>query len=87
MHPNFRGAINDVADWLDKATDCSFGWACSSNGDEKQNQPNIGKELTEKEKLDLGGTGSGIPGDWGRGMNEMPEIKILARQTNVLLNR
>lgn len=54
-----QGAINDVADWLDKATDCSFGRACSSNGDEKQNQPNVSKELTNKEKAEIGGVGSG----------------------------
>jgi len=54
-----QGAINDVADWLDKATNCSFWRACSSNGDEKQNQPNIGKELTNREKAEIGGVGSG----------------------------
>ncbi len=57
-------AINDVADWLDKATDCSFGRACSSDGGEKQNQPNIGKDLTDAEKAELGGSGSGTPGGW-----------------------
>ena len=73
-----QGAINDVADWLDKSTDCSFGRACSSNGDEKQNQPNIGKELTEKEKFDLGGTGSGTPGGWGPGDEQNARDKNLS---------
>ncbi|MBT0722815.1 hypothetical protein HGT70_16265 [Rosenbergiella collisarenosi] len=59
-------AINDVADWLDKATDCSFGRACSeATGDRNVNQPNIGKDLTDAEKAELGGSGSGSPGGWG----------------------
>lgn len=60
-----QGAINDVADWFDKATDCLFERACSSNGDEQQNQPSIGKELTDIEKAELGGLSSGKPGRHG----------------------
>lgn len=59
-----QGAIHDAADWLDKATDCSFGRACSSDGDEKQNQPNVGKTLTDAVKAELGDAGSGMLGGW-----------------------
>lgn len=34
-------------------------------GDEKQDQPNAGKDLSDADKAELGGTGSGTPGGWG----------------------
>ncbi|WP_262410880.1 VENN motif pre-toxin domain-containing protein [Duffyella gerundensis] len=58
-------AIKDVGGALDKATQCSFGRVCSSVEDEKQNQPNLGKDLNDDEKTELGGSGSGTPGGWG----------------------
>ncbi|KFD14257.1 hypothetical protein GRAQ_01207 [Rahnella aquatilis CIP 78.65 = ATCC 33071] len=33
--------------------------------DEKHDQPNVGKDLTDADKAELGGTGSGTPGGWG----------------------
>lgn len=58
------GAIKDLGEALDKATQCSFGRVCSSDDSEKQDQPNIGKDLTDAEKAELGGSGSGTPGGW-----------------------
>ena len=69
-----QGTIKDIADWFDKATDCSFGRACLSNGDEQQNQPSIGKELTDIEKAELGGLGSGKPG--GHGADDEESVRI-----------
>jgi filamentous hemagglutinin len=59
------GAIKGLGDAVDKATQCSFGRACSSEEGEKKSQPNAGKELTDEQKKELGGTGSGTPGGWG----------------------
>jgi filamentous hemagglutinin len=59
------GALKDFGDAIDKATQCSFGRACSEDtGDSSANQPNIGKDLTDAEKAELGGSGSGTPGGW-----------------------
>lgn len=40
---------------------------CSSNVDSAEDSanPNVGKDLTDEEKNELGGTGSGTPGGWG----------------------
>jgi filamentous hemagglutinin len=59
------GAIKGLGDAVDKATQCSFGRACSSEEGEKKSQPNAGKDLTDEQKKELGGTGSGTPGGWG----------------------
>lgn len=60
-----QGAVDDAADWLDKATACSFGRACSSDDAKQTEGPNAGKNLTDAEKVELGGAGSGTPGGWG----------------------
>lgn len=78
-----QGAINDAIDWLDKATQCSFGRACSSDDDEEQGQPNIGKNLTDKEKAELGGSGSGTgtpPENDSNQQNNKAEQKLNQKQ-------
>lgn len=45
-----QGAIDDATDWLDKATACSFGRSCSSDDTEHIEGPNVGNNLTDKEK-------------------------------------
>ncbi|WP_193751854.1 VENN motif pre-toxin domain-containing protein [Pantoea dispersa] len=59
-----EGTIKDLGHALDKATQCSFGRACSSENGEEQNQPNIGKDFSDADKAELGGKGSGTPGGW-----------------------
>jgi filamentous hemagglutinin len=55
--------LNGIGDALDKATECSFGRACSSDSDSgKEKNPNLGKDLTDDQKNEIGGTGSGTPG-------------------------
>lgn len=54
-------ALDGVFDALDKATQCSFGRACSSDDTDQDAGPNAGKNLTEDEKAEYGGTGSGTP--------------------------
>ncbi|WKV50955.1 VENN motif pre-toxin domain-containing protein [Dickeya fangzhongdai] len=41
------------------------GHVLNSDGSENASNPNVGKDLTEAEKAELGGTGSGTPGGWG----------------------
>ncbi|GAB7263870.1 hypothetical protein DZJ_04200 [Dickeya ananatis] len=60
-----QGGIDGVADWLDKVTQCSFGRACSSDDAGQESKPNVAGSMTDKEKADLGGVGSGTPGGWG----------------------
>ncbi|MDJ6851810.1 hypothetical protein LED50_20710 [Salmonella enterica] len=59
-----QGVIDDATDWLDKTTQCSFGRVCSSDGTKQTDGPNVGKNLTDTEKVELGGAGSGTPGGW-----------------------
>lgn len=54
-------ALDDLFDSLDKATQCSFGRACSSDDKDQEAGPNAGKNLTDGEKEELGGAGSGTP--------------------------
>ncbi|QBR51765.1 hemagglutinin repeat-containing protein [Erwinia sp. QL-Z3] len=59
------GSLKDFGEAIDKATQCSFGRACSEDtGESSANQPNIGKDLTDAEKAELSGSGSGTPGGW-----------------------
>nr|WP_283163559.1 VENN motif pre-toxin domain-containing protein [Brenneria tiliae] len=37
----------------------------SSDDSESESQPNAGKDLSDADKVELGGTGSGTPGGWG----------------------
>lgn len=56
------GALKDIGEAIDKATQCSFGRACSEDtGDSSANTPNIGKDLTGAGKIELRGAGTGTP--------------------------
>ncbi|HEY4438570.1 MAG TPA: hypothetical protein VGN40_20655 [Lelliottia sp.] len=57
--------LKEIGESLDAATQCSFGRACTSGDDEKQNQPNVGKDMSDADKAEYGGAGSGTPGGWG----------------------
>ncbi|WP_237731441.1 VENN motif pre-toxin domain-containing protein [Lelliottia amnigena] len=58
-------SLDDVFDAIDKATQCSFGGACSSDDIDQETGPNVGKNLTDDEKAEYGGTGTGTPGGHG----------------------
>ena len=57
-------ALDDLFDTLDKATQCSFGRACSTDDTEQSGGPNVSANLIDAEKAELGGAGSGTPGGW-----------------------
>lgn len=52
-------AVDDFFDALDKATQCSFGRACSSDDSDQGSKPNVAGNMTDEEKTELGGAGSG----------------------------
>jgi len=56
--------LKEIKNTLDKATQCSFGRACSADDAEHTEGPNAGKNLTDTEKAEFGGAGSGTPGGW-----------------------
>ena len=58
-------AMDDLFDAVDKATQCSFGRACSSDDSNQESKPNVAGNMTDEEKAEYGGAGSGTPGGWG----------------------
>ncbi|MBS8996639.1 hemagglutinin repeat-containing protein [Escherichia coli] len=54
-------AVDDLFDAIDKATQCSFGRACSSDDSNKETQPNVAGNMTDSEKAEYGGAGAGSP--------------------------
>ncbi|QGW88571.1 hypothetical protein EAAEB30_18455 [Enterobacter asburiae] len=57
-------AVDDLFDAVDKATQCSFGRACSSDDSNQESKPNVAGNMTDNEKAEYGGAGSGTPGGW-----------------------
>jgi|GEM_PF-1606494 len=51
--------LKEMKEALDKATQCSFGRACAEDDAEQAEGPNAGKNLTDAEKAEFGGAGSG----------------------------
>ncbi len=68
--------LKEMGESIDKATQCSFGRVCSSDYVDGENQPNISKDLTDSEKAELGGSGTGTPG------GHDPEDEQNARNNN-----
>lgn len=66
---NFAQAIenklNAAGDKLAETFECTFGFACASDLDKAAKNPNLGKDLSNSDKVELGGTGSGTPDGWG----------------------
>ncbi|WP_083565982.1 hemagglutinin repeat-containing protein [Kosakonia radicincitans] len=57
--------LNELGQAIDKATQCTFGRACSSDDPDEESKPNVAGNLTDEEKAALGGAGSGTPGGHG----------------------
>jgi hypothetical protein len=57
----------------------------NSDGSENASNPNVGKDLTEAEKAEFGGTGSGTPGGWGRKMRRMRGIISRKMDPNLIM--
>ncbi|ETS33333.1 filamentous hemagglutinin family [Photorhabdus khanii NC19] len=69
--------LKEIGETLDKATECSFGRVCSSSSTDDESNPNIGKSLTNEEKREYGGTGTGNqqPPEDNQNKNEQSENK------------
>lgn len=77
--------LDGLFDAIDKATQCSFGRACSSDDTDREAGPNAGKNLSDAEKAELGGTGSGTgtpppPENDPKQQNEKPVEKLNQKQ-------
>ncbi|SKC22700.1 filamentous hemagglutinin [Kosakonia radicincitans] len=51
--------LNELGQAIDKATQCTFGRACSSDDQEQESKPNVAGNMTDEEKAEYGGAGSG----------------------------
>ncbi|CAG9416141.1 hypothetical protein NVI2019_PEGOAJLN_01317 [Providencia alcalifaciens] len=54
-----------TGDKLAETFECTFGFACASDLDKAAKNPNLGKDLSNSDKVELGGTSSGAPNGWG----------------------
>lgn len=53
-----------AGDKLAETFECTFGFACASDLDKAVKNPNLGKDLSNSDKVELGGTSSGAPNGW-----------------------
>ncbi|MEX9610382.1 hypothetical protein AB7Y92_09935 [Providencia manganoxydans] len=60
-----ENTLGSIRDSLAETFDCTFGMSCSNDIDNAAKNPNLGKELSNSDKVELGGTGSGTPDGWG----------------------
>ncbi|HGN0867250.1 TPA: hypothetical protein ACKROV_000458 [Providencia alcalifaciens] len=65
-----------AGDKLAETFECTFGFACASDLDKAAKNPNLGKNLSSSDKVELGGTSSGAPDGWG------PEDEVNSRVQN-----
>ncbi|WP_272515334.1 MULTISPECIES: hypothetical protein, partial [unclassified Providencia] len=59
-----ENTLGNIRDGLAETFDCSFGMSCSNDIDKAAKNPNMGMELSNSEKAQLGGSTSGIPDGW-----------------------
>jgi len=57
--------------------------ATGGDDNEKEHQPNVGKDLTDKDKAETGGAGAGTPGGWGPEDEEKARDKEVSQQNKV----
>ncbi|MDX4944671.1 hypothetical protein [Providencia manganoxydans] len=60
-----ENTLGSIRDSLAETFDCTFGMSCSNDIDNAAKNPNLGKEFSNSDKVELGGTGSGTPDGWG----------------------
>ncbi|ARD63578.1 ShlA/HecA/FhaA protein [Kosakonia radicincitans DSM 16656] len=72
--------LNELGQAIDKATQCTFGRACSSDDPDEESKPNVAGNLTDEEKAEYGGAGSGTPG--GHGPEDEENARTREQQQN-----
>ncbi|HEC8323247.1 TPA: hypothetical protein RG501_RS05165 [Providencia rettgeri] len=59
-----ENTLGAVRDGLAETFDCTFGLSCSNDLDKAAKNPNVGKELSNSDKVEVGGSGAGGPEGW-----------------------
>ena len=59
-----ENTLGNIRDGLAETFDCSFGMSCSNDLDKAAKNPNVGKDLSNSEKVEVGGSGAGGPEGW-----------------------
>ncbi|WP_272675479.1 hypothetical protein [Providencia sp. PROV092] len=83
-------ALGNIRDGLAETFDCSFGMSCSNDLDKAAKNPNVGKELSNSDKVEVGGSRAGGPEGWepdefsikNNGLPSKEELKQAASEIN-----
>ncbi|WP_272525582.1 hypothetical protein [Providencia sp. PROV196] len=59
-----ENTLGNIRDGLAETFDCSFGMSCSNDLDKAAKNPNVGKELSNSDKVEVGGSRAGGPEGW-----------------------
>lgn len=59
-----ENTLGNIRDGLAETFDCSFGISCSNDLDKAAKNPNVGKNLSNSDKVESGGAGAGGPEGW-----------------------
>ncbi|BBV03592.1 hypothetical protein [Providencia rettgeri] len=82
--------LGNIRDGLAETFDCSFGMSCSNDLDKAAKNPNVGKELSNSDKVEVGGSRAGGPEGWepdefsikNNGLPSKEELKQAASEIN-----
>ncbi|QKG44253.1 hypothetical protein [Providencia rettgeri] len=82
--------LGNIRDGLAETFDCSFGMSCSNDLDKAAKNSNVGKELSNSDKVEVGGSKAGEPEGWepdefsikNNGLPSKEELKQAASEIN-----
>ncbi|MEX9882926.1 hypothetical protein AB7X05_15140 [Providencia rettgeri] len=82
--------LGNIRDGLAETFDCSFGMSCSNDLDKAAKNSNVGKELSNSDKVEVGGSKAGGPEGWepdefsikNNGLPSKEELKQAASEIN-----
>ncbi|MCG9526321.1 hypothetical protein MCM45_07180 [Providencia rettgeri] len=85
-----ENTLGNIRDGLAETFDCSFGMSCSNDLDKAAKNPNVGKELSNSDKVEVGGSRAGGPEGWepdefsikNNGLPSKEELKQAASEIN-----
>lgn len=85
-----ENTLGNIRDGLAETFDCSFGMSCSNDIDKAAKNPNVGKELSNSDKVEVGGSKAGGPEGWepdefsikNNGLPSKEELKQAASEIN-----
>lgn len=56
-----ENTLGNIRDGLAETFDCSFGMNCSNDLDKAAKKPNVGKDLSKLDNIEVSGSGTGMP--------------------------